>query len=204
MSKPRKKPVRLEALAAEIDLIALGAQEYQRTEDCGAAEFCQTLGYGDGKDEVEGKIKDLDYETRAKVEAMRTAEPATFYESLAGVCNLTLEGYRCIDNEIFSMHIGEVEEQLDGEIRDRVMALTDGKREELRKLCSEAYLGSSDCVYIGMDERWVMSLDIEQLDSWLKRRSIVPKAKAEIPNVLLTETPEVRRMAFRLILGGAA
>ncbi len=203
-AKPRKR-MTLEAMASEIDAIAVGAREYRETEDCPEAEYCQTLGYGDGKDEVESRIKDLDDEVRAKVEAMRAANPAGFYENLAGVCDLTLESYRCIDNELYSVHIGEVEEQLDGEIRDQVMALSPTRREALRKLVSESYLGKSDCIYLGMESsRWVMSLDIETLDTWLKRRLIVPKAKSEVPNVLLTETAEVRRAAFRLILGGAA
>ncbi len=204
-AKPRKKRPSLESMAAEIDAIAVGAREYHESEDCSEAEYCQTLGYGDGKDEVESRIKDLDEEVRAKVEAMRAADPDKFFENLPSVCDLSLEGYRCIANEIFSVHLGEVEEQLDGEIRDQVMALTPARREALRKLVSEAYLGKGDCIYLGMDSsRWVMSLDIETLDTWLKRRSIVPKAKAEAPNVLLTETPEVRRAAFRLIMGGAA
>jgi hypothetical protein len=209
MSTRRKgastRPRSLDQLAHEIDLLALSAREYHQSSDCSEAGYAQTFGYGESKDVVEEMLAGFDDELRAQVEAMREADPEAFYENLAGVCDLTLEGYRVIAHELFSIELGEVEEQLDGDVRDQVMALSKVQREKLRKLLNEAYLGDNDCIYLNMSgERWVMSIDEGALFDWLERRAIVPKAKSETPNVLLSETPEVRRAAFRLIMGGAA
>lgn len=206
MSKPRKKrAMTLTKLTAEIDAIAVGAREYRESEDCADAEYAQTFGYGDGYGEVESRIKDMDDELKAKVEAMRSVDPKRFYEHLAEVCDLRLVGLGCSNDEVFSVHLGEVEEQLDGDIREQVMALTPIKREALRKMLDEAYLGKSDCIYINMDsDRWVMEVNASDLDDWLRRNGIDPETEATPETARRLETNDDRRAVFRLIIGGAA
>lgn len=166
-----KRKSELDALAAQIDEIAQSTDELLETEESMHADYCQSFGYGDG----EPDLRDLTDEIAPKVKALKKATGKDFKSELASVCNLEFTGIYTRSNEVYSVIIGEYEDQLPEEIAAQARAMSDEEKEYLRCQISNACLGYScpDCIYINKDyDRWALVVDEDRLDERLTELNV--------------------------------
>jgi hypothetical protein len=157
---------KVQPLIDEINKGAEWAEENAKSEESCNAEFCLSFGYGEDKPD----LSRLEPEVAAKVQRLldRVKTRKDIEWELTPVCNLECVGMFYVENEIYSVGLGEIEEQLPEELVAKLKALTD---EEFK--CVQKYVDTSiaDCreyIYINCDyDRFVMVIDEDRLDERL-------------------------------------
>lgn len=152
----------LNQLILDIESYEESARDWVLSDESPHAEFCQSFGYGEAMDDVRRALKDCvsdESEVYAIDRALRCND-----EQLKAViedcCALERVGIYIQHNEIFSVVVGEVEEQLPDEIIERLNVLSDEQRKAIE--CVAGIKG--DYTYINCDyDRFVMVLDMERL-----------------------------------------
>ena len=184
---------RMQALIDNVNDWCRSVEDYLNSEESSlAAYYCKTLGYGKGGidlssldefclihvNELKRRVKDAD--TRAEI--------------LAECSQLKLLSIHTEPNEIFSICLGECEEQMPDDLVERIKRLNADDFEKLRRSV-DCYISDRhrDLGYFNKDyDRWVLILDVDQLYRKLQ----------DIP--IPIETAEERRASFKLLQGGAA
>ncbi len=194
----------IQILAEKLDNEARFCSDYALSEDSPVAEFVQSFGYGDGEMDLDG----LDDDIRDQVYKLKSfLSRESFRKVMESCCALEFgDSYR-VENTIYAMEIGETEHQIDDL---GLRKLTKQDRELVRKACTEAYLGDSDCIYTNHSgDYWRMILDVdkfqEKYNSILKSRPSQKRSRRRTATQLreLTKTKAANlRASFRLIQGG--
>lgn len=127
---------------------------YKENEDNVVADYVSSLGYREGMHEVEDRVNDMDIPQIMKdwINAQG--------ENIADYCSLELAGIYRVENEIYSMTIGEQEHEISEELKEELAKLTP---EEVAAIELKTGL-RGHYIYVPFDyDRWVMVLDFDRV-----------------------------------------
>jgi hypothetical protein len=157
---------KVQELIEQIDEYAERMSEYALSDESCHAEFCQSFGYGDDVP----RLDDLEPHVRELVAKLKDeSTKGTFLSALGDCCELVQTGIYIQTNEVYSVGLGEIEEQLPDEISESLKTLSDEEYALVRRGVNHCYMPErarsySDCIYLNHSyDRFVLVLDEEKL-----------------------------------------
>lgn len=128
---------RCDDLISELNDWGTSCNDHELSEESCVAEYTSSLGYGDGWHEVEdalkrGRLDDDISEGLTRLIAAKATKSEKI-DAILEVSKLKLTGIYYNDNEIFSVTIGEIEQEIPDEFTARLETLNDDEFEYVRR-----------------------------------------------------------------------
>lgn len=165
---------KLDSVIDRINEMVRNYEENATSPDGGYHEFIQTLGYGEGLGDVRRGLHGVEVDDPSHIEFLLGLDDRELVIALDSVTDIVVAGMRLLDNELFSLILGEQEIELDSELSRELEGLTDDERAYISRNLECYWDGSSRFVYTDMcDTRLVMQLDEELLAEFIASEATV-------------------------------
>lgn len=170
---------KLDKLVEELrDTVEVTDNYYTDNEDNAYAEFVSSVGYGgESIHAVEDRVRslwkddlisDTDYDFFKAVFKFKQRDAAQIIADLSDL--RFINNYRAVDYEVYSINLGEIEDQVPEDLFDKIKALNDDERSYLidqsRDFCGLMISSDNKSAYYYTDhnyERWALILDTDRL-----------------------------------------
>jgi hypothetical protein len=150
---------RLDSIVEQIDSIAKSAEEYATSAEGSYADFVGSIGYGDGDIDLsridDDRVKEF-------LQSMSEKEQMTWLKQNDSCLSVESVGIHIVANEIFSVIVGEIEEQLPDDLTDELEKLTLAEACYVADEVDGCYLGNTSYIHVNCDyDRVVLVLDTD-------------------------------------------